>query len=34
MILGYTATKTRRLGAGMVGHSLFNLITTIVLLAT
>jgi membrane protease YdiL (CAAX protease family) len=34
MILGYAAMQTRRLGAGMVGHSLFNLITTIVLLAT
>jgi membrane protease YdiL (CAAX protease family) len=34
MILGYAALRTRRLGAGMIGHSLFNLITTIVLLAT
>jgi membrane protease YdiL (CAAX protease family) len=34
MILGYAAMRTRRLGAGMIGHSLFNLITTVILLVT
>jgi membrane protease YdiL (CAAX protease family) len=33
MILGYTALRTRRLGAGMVGHGLFNLIAAISIVA-
>jgi uncharacterized protein len=34
IILGYAALRTRRLGAGMVGHGLFNLIATLIVLAT
>lgn len=29
MVLGYTAQRTRRLGAGMIGHGLFNLVAAI-----
>jgi membrane protease YdiL (CAAX protease family) len=33
MILGYAAYRTGRLGAGMVGHGLFNLVAAIVIVA-
>jgi membrane protease YdiL (CAAX protease family) len=33
MILGYTAYRTGRLGAGMIGHGVFNLIAAIVIVA-
>lgn len=32
VILGFTALRTGRLGAGMIGHGGFNLITTLILL--
>jgi membrane protease YdiL (CAAX protease family) len=34
IVLGYVALRTGRLGAGMIGHGLFNLVATIIVLAT
>lgn len=34
IILGFTALRTGRLGAGMIGHGGFNLITTLIVLAS
>jgi membrane protease YdiL (CAAX protease family) len=34
VVLGYVAARTRRLGAGMVGHGLFNLVASILVLST
>lgn len=34
LLLGYVATRTGRLGAGMVGHGLFNLLTAILVITT
>jgi membrane protease YdiL (CAAX protease family) len=33
VVLGYTAHLTRRLGAGMVAHGLFNLVVTLTIIA-
>jgi membrane protease YdiL (CAAX protease family) len=34
LVLGYTAHFSRRLGAGMVAHSLFNIVAVVAILAT
>jgi membrane protease YdiL (CAAX protease family) len=34
LVLGFTAERTGRLGAGMVGHGLFNLIVAVITLTT
>ncbi|MGH9095111.1 MAG: lysostaphin resistance A-like protein, partial [Acidimicrobiales bacterium] len=34
LVLGFTAHITRRLGAGMIGHCLFNLVAVIAILTT